>query len=108
MPDQWQKMGKAQVYYASPVNSIYKTFEIIKNFQGDALHLNSFFSYRFSILPLLLSRIFKPAMPLVIGPRGEFSQGALALKSLKKRLFVALAKWLGFYRRDRTSRSVLR
>jgi glycosyltransferase involved in cell wall biosynthesis len=34
----------------------------------------------------------------VLAPRGEFSTGALELKSFKKKLFIKLASWLGLYR----------
>lgn len=62
------------------------------------MHLNSYFSFRFSILPLLLWRLLKPGRPVIVGPRGEFSQGALALKSSKKRLFILLTNAAGLHR----------
>ena len=96
--DAWQQVGKAQVYYASPAHAFTKILKIIRNLQGDALHLNSFFSFRFSILPLLIARWAKPQLPIVVGPRGEFSEGALILKSAKKRLYITMAKLLGFYK----------
>jgi len=72
--------------------------KVIQAFDGAAMHLNSFFSFRFSILPLMYWRMLKPSRPVIVGPRGEFSQGALALKSSKKRAFIALAKAVGLYR----------
>lgn len=98
-PDQWQQVGKANVFYASPARWLGKTFRLIQNFQGDALHLNSFFSFRFSILPLLIARLTKPGLPVIVGPRGEFSSGALALKSFKKkRIYIAAARAVGLYK----------
>ncbi|NPV81351.1 MAG: glycosyltransferase [Firmicutes bacterium] len=38
-----------------------------------------------------------PKRPVVLAPRGEFSQGALSLKGIKKRLYISLAKSLGLY-----------
>lgn len=96
--DAWQHVGKAQVYYTSPANGFRKTLKIIQDFQGDVLHVNSFFSFRFSILPLLIARSLKPKLPVVVGPRGEFSEGALALKSVKKQHYIFLAKLLGIYK----------
>lgn len=96
--DAWQKVGKATVFYASLDNGLRKTLKIIRNFQGDALHLNSFFSFRFSILPLLIARWINPTLPVVLGPRGEFSKGALNLKSSKKNIYLSLAKLLGLYK----------
>lgn len=96
--DQWQKVGKANVFYASPAHWLGKTYRLIQSFQGDALHLNSFFSFRFSILPLLIARCIKPNLPVILGPRGEFSAGALALKSFKKRLYISAARALGLHK----------
>lgn len=97
--DGWQQVEGAQIYYASPgMGWLWRLWKIIRAFQGDALHLNSFFSFRFSILPLIYWRVLKPGRPVIVGPRGEFSQGALALKSPKKCAFIALTKTLGLYR----------
>lgn len=97
-PDAWQQVGRARVYYASPTNGFRKTLKIIQSFQGDALHLNSFFSFRFSILPLLIARWIKPNLLVIVGPRGEFSEGALAFKSLKKQCYIVVVKLLGIYK----------
>ena len=95
----WQQSGRAQVYYAAPgMGWLWRLMKVIQAFDGAAVHLNSFFSFRFSILPLIYWRVLKPGKPVIVGPRGEFSQGALALKSPKKRAFIALAKAVGLYR----------
>ncbi|MDZ4190364.1 MAG: glycosyltransferase [Hydrogenophaga sp.] len=96
-PDAWQPVGKAMVYYAMPPNGFHQTLKVIRDFQGDVLYLNSFFSFRFSILPLLIARWVKPAFEVFVAPRGEFSEGALALKSTKKQVWLALAKAFGLY-----------
>jgi glycosyltransferase involved in cell wall biosynthesis len=96
--DRWQQVDRAQIYYASPgIGWLWRLWKVIQVFHGDAMHLNSFFSFRFSILPLIYWRVLKPGKPVIVGPRGEFSQGALALKAPKKRAFIALTKALGLY-----------
>ena len=98
--DAWNSLGKAQVYYASEktVNLIGISC-LLRDMPHDVLYLNSFFSFRFSILPLLVRWLrLVPRKPCVIAPRGEFSKGALALKTSKKRLFISVAKVLGFCR----------
>ena len=98
-PNQWLQLGDARIYYASPsIAWVHGLVAVIRQFDGHALHLNSFFSFRFSILPLLIWRALKADKPIIVGPRGEFSKGALALKSPKKRAFLLLAKALGLYR----------
>src|ERR1035441_6761905 len=39
-----------------------------------------------------------PRASLLLAPRGEFSPGALGLKSLRKRWFMRVANLIGFYR----------
>jgi len=97
--NRWQQVDSAQIYYASPgIGWLPRLWKIIRRFDGDALHLNSFFSFRFSILPLIFWRVLKRDKPVIVGPRGEFSQGALNLKASKKRAFICLAKAMGLYR----------
>ena len=98
-PDVWTKVSGADAIYLSPRRFFNKLKSLISSYSGDAIYLNSFFSFRFSILPLILWRIYKPGQAIILGPRGEFSQGALALKSGKKRSFIALGKALGLYKR---------
>jgi glycosyltransferase involved in cell wall biosynthesis len=96
----WNKVGKAQVYYCPPrhigFNTILNTLQLCEK---DIIYLNSFFSPQFTIKPLLLRRLrLIPDRPLVIAPRGEFSSGALGLKSFKKRVYIAAAKAFGLYK----------
>lgn len=95
--DEWNKVGKAEVYYASPDSLTFKGLrKILIETEHDVLYLNSFFDHRFSFFPLLL-KYFKlySNKSVVIAPRGEFSKGALKLKKLKKTLFIYLVKTFG-------------
>ena len=96
-PNVWVDADNAKAIYMAPNGFSRKLNQLISGYAGDAINLNSFFSFRFSILPLLLWRIHKPGKPIIIGPHGEFSEGALALKSTKKKAYLALAKCLGLY-----------
>jgi len=59
----------------------------------DLLYLNTVFSRPFGIVPLMLRRFGALARrPVVVAPRGEFAPGALAIKSARKRGFLALAR----------------
>lgn len=101
--DQWNSVGKASVFYASPGRIDFSNLvRLINETYHDVLYLNSFFNFSFTILPLLARRLGKlPNRPVVLAPRGEFSPGALgigALKKLKKKIFIAAAKCIGIYR----------
>jgi len=94
--NQWQPVGKARVFYASPdkLNPLFLR-RLIRQTPHDILYLNSFFSPRFSILPLVLRRMrMIPRKPVILAPRGEFSIGALNLKALKKKAFICFSKAL--------------
>lgn len=94
----WNQVGKAQVFYTQP-NSIgqRQIASIMKKKNYDMIYLNSFFSVRFSFLPLLMAKALNKQV--ILGPRGEFSEGALSLKAQKKRIFIKLYKSLRLHRR---------
>jgi glycosyltransferase involved in cell wall biosynthesis len=99
VPDEWLDVGNARVIYLSPERQSLRSFaELAKSFSGNVLYLNSVFNYRFGILPLVAMRLgLFPKFDVVVAPRGEFSAGALAQKSLKKKIFLLLAKSVGIY-----------
>lgn len=92
--NEWQEVGGVPVYYASP--ETFGAAAVGRNLAGhDLLYLNSFFSYRGSLQPMLR---FHKRVKILIAPRGEFSPGALAIKAPKKRLLIGLAKAFNLYR----------
>lgn len=94
----WQRVGKANVFYASPgLGLLFVLQRILYHFAGRTVHLNSFFSFRFSVLPLVICRLVRSDLRVILGPRGEFSVGALGLKSRKKYIFIRIARFLGLY-----------
>lgn len=92
--DCWNRLGKASVFYASSKTlTLFGIAKLIRNTSHDILYLNSFFAFKFTILPLLARRLaLVPNKPCVIAPRGEFSVGALALKPQKKQLYLKATK----------------
>jgi glycosyltransferase involved in cell wall biosynthesis len=95
----WETVDLAEVLYLDPQNrSFAKLRNIICQTEHQVLYLNSFFSPDFTIKILLLRKLrLIPHVPLILAPRGEFCQKALALKSNKKRIYLAFAKLLGLY-----------
>ena len=92
--DEWIDVGDTKVFYANTNNFSWKKIsKTINSIDYDILYLNSFFSFKFSIVPVLLkmARLI-PRRPIILAPRGEFSSGALDLKRIKKRLFVKMTK----------------
>jgi len=100
LSNKWNKVGNSKVYYISPKKTnLFNISKILRETSHDILYLNSFFSYGFAIIPLL-AKFFKlvPKVPIIIGPRGEFSNGALSLKAFKKKLFIKFVKTIGLYK----------
>lgn len=98
--DAWNAVGKAQVWYCSPLwRSAGMLARLINDTPHDVLYLNSFFDPVFAVRPLvdrLLGRL--PSRPLILAPRGEFSPGALKLKRWKKEPYRWLARLSGICR----------
>jgi glycosyltransferase involved in cell wall biosynthesis len=91
----WSRRGKAEVFYASPGKHLSAIAQSLRQDACDVVYLNSFFSWRSTILPLLLLRIgLARNLPVVLAPRGEFSPGALELRKTKKRLYITMARML--------------
>ena len=73
---------------------------LLEERQPDWLYLNGAFSPSFTLTPLRAARPRLTAGDMRVGihPHGMFGPGALAVKPLKKRLFLAWARATGFYR----------
>lgn len=98
-PGVWTPQGKATVCYLPRERmTLQNVSRLLSTTPHDAIYLNSFFDPRYTGLPLLARALrLAPKRPVVLAPRGEFSRGALALKSVKKRLYIALCKVLHLY-----------
>ncbi|MEP9373750.1 glycosyltransferase [Mesorhizobium sp. KR1-2] len=95
----WLEVGKAKVLYLSPSQiKLRNIARIIGDIPHDTLYLNSFFDPTFTLKPLLARRLgLAPKMRCVIAPRGEFSEGALKLKSARKKAFLWASGGTGLY-----------
>jgi len=96
--NQWNEVGKALVYYQSKVFSLFKFIYLLRNTSYDVIYLNSFFDYNYSIKVLLFRIFVKSNKPIILAPRGEFSEGALKIKSTKKSFYLKIAKMSSLYK----------
>ncbi|WP_243720050.1 glycosyltransferase [Macrococcus lamae] len=92
--DQWTNFEGLNVYYDSTDFSK-ATYEEIKLQSYDSIYLNSIFST--TTIKFLLFQKNK-ANSIFVSPRGELGQGALSLKSNKKRTFLKLATLYNLYK----------
>lgn len=95
----WHDLGYAKALYL-PIGRTGATglARLLRTTPHDLLILNGFFDREFT-LPALLAR--KAGMagtaPVLLSPRGEFTGGALALKSRPKALFRRIASLAGLH-----------
>jgi glycosyltransferase involved in cell wall biosynthesis len=96
----WIDVGRGKVIYIPPKKwTALGIRAILRSVRYDVLYINSVFSPITGIYPLLLSRIrMIRRTPVVLAPRGEFSPGALANKSFKKKVYLSFAKLAGLHK----------
>jgi len=95
----WIPQGKAQVMYLSPqFLRLGPLARIIRETPYDMVYLGGCFDPTLVLPALLLRRLGLVKMPaLMLAPQGVFSPGALGIKALKKKAFLALARTTRLY-----------
>jgi glycosyltransferase involved in cell wall biosynthesis len=97
--DRWTRFGHAATWYElGRRRRPWQAAALLRTTRPQVVYLNSLFDFRFSILPLLATRLMPRQVPVVLAPRGELAGGALALSRAKKRLFIAVFRALGLHR----------
>jgi glycosyltransferase involved in cell wall biosynthesis len=96
--NEWTNFENRTVFYVSPEN-LNEPFllALIKNTPHDVIYLNSLFSKHFTINVLKWKAKHKINSTIILAPRGMFSNGALAIKPLKKKLFFSYANFLKLF-----------
>lgn len=97
--DDWNEVRGAKVYYLSKKNMrISKIRELILETKPDSIYTNSYFATP-TIYALKLRKLkLIPNINIIVAPCGELSEGALQLKSGKKKLFIGFSKLSQLYR----------
>jgi len=94
----WNEVKGAKVFYLSPEKKLNNIKQAINSIDYDLIYLNSFFSFYYTIYPLMLKKMkMIEDRKFIIAPRGEFSKGAIKIKNRKKKLYIKLAKLFKFY-----------
>ena len=98
--DRWNKVGKANVFYASKKNLRLKgLIKILNKTEYDILYLNSFFSLKFTILPLIIRKfLMNLKKPCIIAPKGNLQPEAFKIKNFKKKIYIKLFILLKLYK----------
>ncbi|HEV2478852.1 MAG TPA: glycosyltransferase [Puia sp.] len=97
VPDTWSGPETGtRVYYCSPGSLTWSRIrQLLQEIKPDFIYLNSMFSTKFTIYPLLISRLTSLETRIVLSPRGMLRASAINFKPLKKRLFLKFFRWSG-------------
>lgn len=98
--DEWHEKGQdLHVYYCSPEALTWRNIRRqMEELRPDFIYLNSMFSVKYTILPLLISRFGKRGATIILSPRGMLRSSAVQFKSFKKKIFLNCFRWFGFHR----------
>ena len=90
-------VGNAEVWYLKPGGF---TFSAIKKLTEDVDEIYCFGPYDdYAYKTMILKRLGKIKKPLVIASMGTFSEGAIKIKSTKKKLFLTVCKFFGLFKK---------
>lgn len=97
---EWTSFSKARVLYLSTEHRGFgRIRSTVLETAPDAIHLNSLFSRTWTMKILFLHRAGLLRTKVFLSPHGELAESALKIKPGRKRVFLALAKILGLFRR---------
>lgn len=100
--DAWNTVGKAKVWYVKPGQFSRKLIRTLAR-DVDVIYSCGFYD-NYGYNTLLLNRLGRlGGTPVVVAPMGTFSQGAIAQKSLKKKVFITLLQCFGLFKNVRWS-----
>ncbi|MEI7499064.1 MAG: glycosyltransferase family 4 protein [Bacteroidota bacterium] len=98
IPDRWNVISpNVNVFYVSAANHKIGLFNRLLNERKyDVVYIHLLFGFWFSFLPLLLAKIDRHKS-IIIASHGVLGQGALGVKSFRKKSFLTLMKMIRFY-----------
>jgi len=70
---------------------------LIHEIAPDIIYINGIYSFKFSLLPLLVAKRTNRAQ-IIVAPRGMLASSAIQVKSIKKRFFLMLVKTFRLFR----------
>jgi hypothetical protein len=91
--DEWLNLYGVEIYYIS-LDNLHSNYilNLIQSTPHDLLYLNSLFSKYFAVMPLRWKKKGLINSKIVLAPRGMLRKTALAVKPIKKKLFLRYAK----------------
>jgi glycosyltransferase involved in cell wall biosynthesis len=98
-PGCWIRRGRTRVWYLGEKRpSPWVLSRLVTRSNPDVVYLNSLFSARFSIYPLLAGRLLHPRRQVLLAPRGELSLGAMEIRAWKKSAYLCAFRAMRLHR----------
>jgi glycosyltransferase involved in cell wall biosynthesis len=95
--DKWIEKDGYHVKYLSNVTSAALSAEML-DASYHHIYINSLYSKWFSVTPLKIARKNKISRKIILASRGMLGAGAMSIKPLKKRVFLAVANTLDWFK----------
>jgi glycosyltransferase involved in cell wall biosynthesis len=73
-----------------------KLKELLLDLNPDVLYVNGIYSWKFSLLPVLVSRTIN--LKTIVAPRGMLSAHSISIKKYKKRFYLFFIKYFEIYK----------
>lgn len=94
--NEWISYGGHQVCYLSPARLSWSSItDMIGQIRPDHIYLNSMFSRYMTIYPLIYRRFGGTKAQILLAPRGMLMDSALAVKPLRKQIFLTFLRYAG-------------
>ena len=92
----WLSVSPNLSLFYSSVNIFLYVFRLL-NFirKKDVIYINSFFSFKYSIIPIFLCYFFASGK-VFLAPRGELLSGALCKSPFRKKIYISIFKLFKF------------
>lgn len=89
----WNNHQSCKVLYLKESLFLYKKFKkTVKEIEPDYIYINSFFSAHFVLPTLCIAKTCK--IPVILAPRGQFANGALKIKNMKKSAYRTVFRFI--------------
>jgi glycosyltransferase involved in cell wall biosynthesis len=90
------KNNGVDIIYLSKIN-ISNVYRYTKSIEPDIIYINSFFDI--TTQSIMFLKFFKLInQKIILAPRGELANGALSIKSSKKRVYISIVKFLNLFK----------
>jgi glycosyltransferase involved in cell wall biosynthesis len=99
--NEWIDSNNYKIVYLSPEKQNLSQYKkLISESSFDLIYINSLFSIRFSLIPILAIKykLVDFYGKIILAPRGMLGQGAIKIKKIKKMLFIYFVRLLRLYK----------